>query len=85
MTQNHSKTRLRMGLSNPPKKAATKLKTCPAPGGEIQSILFAGLSPGSRPAEGHAENEDNHAGTGQRQKERMRGTGDGSGGLVLPD
>ena len=84
MTQNHSKTRLRLGLSKPPKKAATQPKASQAPGGEIQSILFAGFGPGLHPAAGHADNKDDHAGARQRQQERKRGAS-GSNGLVLPD
>jgi hypothetical protein len=86
MMQNHSKTRLRMGLSNPPKKVSERSKTPQASGGEIQSILFAGFGPGSHPPAGHADNQDDHAHTGQHQQKRNREReASGSGGLALPD
>jgi hypothetical protein len=84
MVQNLSKTRLRMGLSNPPKKASTRHAAPPVPGGDIQSILFAGFDGGSRPPAGHADDQGDHADTGQHQKERKRGGSD-RGGPVLPD
>lgn len=69
--QNHSKTRLRMGFSTPPKKVSSQLKTSQTSGGDIQSILFAGFGPGSPAAAGDTDNEDNHADARQHQKERM--------------
>jgi len=84
MMQNHSKTRLRMGLSKPPETAVTRIKTAQASGGEIQAILFAGFSPGLHPAASHADDKNKHADTGQHQQERRHGAPDDSG-LILPD
>ncbi len=84
MTQHHTKTRLRLGLSNRPKQAAERRKPSPAAGGEIQSILFAGFEPGSGPAAGHADDQNDYADTGKHQQERDHGDRDRDG-LLRPD